>query len=234
MANFCPRCGAPVEKNAVFCTRCGNRIEVQQPAKKNNKGIAILIGAIVGVVGLFLFLGFVWPGILNMKDEKETYTTSFPSESREESRDSSAEKESAAKEVENTQDPSSEAAEERVSNAPAAVIDPALTGTWGFHDASTDVDIVFTFNADGTGNYYANGVDVPIDSYVATKEMFTEYEEDGYLITVYYGSFQGEDENGTFSITLDPIEYGYLIQDDTLKIVFTRDIANDYTLFTRE
>ena len=33
---------------------------------------------------------------------------------------------------------------------------------------------------------------------------------------------------------MDPVEYGYLIEGDTLRIVFSRDIANHYTEYKRK
>ena len=124
---------------------------------------------------------------------------------------------------------------ESLPEAPLAVIDPELTGVWGFHDEQYGTDLVWTFNEDGTGSYYANGMEMPIRSYVATTEPFTEYEEDGFLITVYYGEI-----TQTFGDTVittymeEPVEYGYIVNGDTLRIVFSRDIANNFTDFTRE
>ena len=118
---------------------------------------------------------------------------------------------------------------------PAAVVDPALTGTWGFHQPEYDLDLVFTFNADGTGYYYMNGMNMPIVSYVSTTEPYiTEYEEEGTLLTIYYGEMTETMGDSTYTISLDPIEYGYKITGDTLRIIFSRDIANHYTDYTRE
>ncbi|MBR5344879.1 MAG: hypothetical protein IK127_03560 [Clostridia bacterium] len=117
---------------------------------------------------------------------------------------------------------------------PPAVIDPALTGQWGYHDDVYGVETVFRFNADGTGLYYANGMEMPIVSYVATRDPYTQYPEDGFLITVYYGEIVMEFEDESFSMSLPPMEYGYQITGNTLRITFTRDIANNYTDFTRE
>lgn len=117
---------------------------------------------------------------------------------------------------------------------PAAVIDPRLTGTWEYHESVTDVDLVWTFNKDGTGTYYANGMTLPIASYVATTEPFTEYPEDGLLITVYYAEMTETFGDTVVTTQMDPVEYGYLIEGDTLRIVFSRDIANHYTEYKRK
>ncbi len=124
---------------------------------------------------------------------------------------------------------------ESLPEAPLAVIDPELTGVWRFHDELYGIDLVWTFNEDGTGSYYANDMEMPIRSYVATTEPFTEYEEDGFLITVYYGEI-----TQTFGDTVittymeEPVEYGYIVNGDTLRIVFSRDIANHFTDYIRE
>ena len=117
---------------------------------------------------------------------------------------------------------------------PAAVVDPRLTGTWEYHESVTDVDLVWTFNKDGTGTYYANGMTLPIASYVATTEPFTEYPEDGLLITVYYAEMTETFGDTVVTTQMDPVEYGYLIEGDTLRIVFSRDIANHYTEYKRK
>ncbi len=117
---------------------------------------------------------------------------------------------------------------------PPAVINPALTGQWRFHYDTYDIDTIFRFNADGTGLYTANGMDIPIVSYIATTEPYTEYPEDGSLITVYFGEVVMEFEDETYTMTLPPIEYGYQIMGDILRITFSRDIANDYLDLIRE
>ena len=102
------------------------------------------------------------------------------------------------------------------ADAPKAVIDPALTGKWGFHVKQSEdfeVDIVWTFNADGTGSMYSQGITIPIVSYVATQTAYTEYPEDGYLITVYWGEMKETMGDTVITTTMDPTEYGYLFHD---------------------
>ena len=116
---------------------------------------------------------------------------------------------------------------------PAPVIDPALTGQWGYHD-EYGVEIVFRFEEEGTGYYFANGMNLPIASYVATTEPYTEYEEDGYLITVYFGEATFVFGDESITITMSPMEYGYIVSENTLRIIWARDIADHYTDLTRE
>ncbi len=113
------------------------------------------------------------------------------------------------------------------------VINPALIGQWHYEDMY-GAEIIFRFNEDGTGLYYANGMDMPIISYVATQEPFTQYEEDGFLITIYFGEAILEYDDETMTLTLPPMEYGYQIMGNTLRITFSRDIANHYIDLIRE
>ncbi|MBR3393230.1 MAG: zinc-ribbon domain-containing protein [Firmicutes bacterium] len=216
----------------------------QLPKKKKT---GLIIGIVVGLILVVLFFvgAFAWPGFL--KDDSEAKEDSFFThhEARERDDEDDEEEEEVSKqtnEAESSQDENITHIEFEIdgggfpsdSEIPDAVVNPALIGTWGFHDAQTDVDITYTFNADGTGNYYGNGMDVPIVSYVATDEPFTEYPEDGNLLVVYFGEMVVETEEGTTSISLGAVEYGYVIDGNVLRIIYSRDIANHYTDFTRE
>ena len=200
----------------------------------------MIVGIILAVflVAVFFVTAFAWPGFLkptNEAAESSSHHEARRQDDEEEAKQESKIAEESRKEtVTEAEESSPENIETIPSDFPEPVVDPALVGTWGFHDKTTDVDIVWTFNADGTGSYYANGYEMPIASYVATKEPYTEYEEDGFLITVYYGEMTTTMGNETVSVTLDPMEYGYLINGNTLRIVFSRDIANHFTDFIHE
>ncbi|MBQ7058856.1 MAG: zinc-ribbon domain-containing protein [Firmicutes bacterium] len=209
-----------------------------QPPKKKKTGLIAGIILVVFLVAVFLVTAFAWPGFLkptNEIDESSNYHESRRQDDEEvEEHNSKTAEESSKETITEVEESSHEPIETIPSDFPAPVVDPALVGTWGLHDKTTDVDIVWTFNADGTGSYYANGYEMPIASYIATNEPYTQYEEDGFLITVYYGEMTTTMGNETVSVTLDPMEYGYLINGNTLRIVFSRDIANHFTDFTRE
>lgn len=123
---------------------------------------------------------------------------------------------------------------EETLEIPDPVINPALIGQWGWHSNTTEAEMFFRFEADGTGLYAANGIEMPIASYVATQEPYTQYPEDGFLLTVYFGEMTMTFGDESFTITMSPMEYGYSVTGDTLRITFSRDIANDYTDLTRE
>lgn len=117
---------------------------------------------------------------------------------------------------------------------PEAVVNPALVGSWGFHDEQFDMDVVWTFEADGTGNLYNNGMDMPFVSYVATTEPFSEYEEDGFRLTVYWGESTVTMGDTTVSFSMDPVSYGYIVNGDSLRIIYSPDIIGNYLDLVRE
>ena len=119
------------------------------------------------------------------------------------------------------------------SEIPDAVVNPALIGTWGFHDAQTDVDITYTFNADGTGNYYGNGM-TQIETLAEEIELELRGRLESEVKSEVIGEMVMETEEGTYSISLGAVEYGYVIDGNVLRIIYSRDIANHYTDFTRE
>ena len=122
-------------------------------------------------------------------------------------------------------------------DVPQAVVDPALVGTWvnRWMAADGEVETIWIFNADGTGTMLgANGYEYNILSYVATTTPYTQYPEDGFLLTVYWAEITEVVGGETITIDLDPVEYGYQIDGDTLRITYSRDIANDYVDFKRE
>ena len=121
------------------------------------------------------------------------------------------------------------------ANVPQAVIDKALTGRWEYSYQLQGNDFVtrWVFNEDGTGSFYSNGMEMPIVSYVATRTPFTQYPEDGFLLTVYWGPVTQTFGDVVSTVEIDPTEYGYLFHDETLRIVYSRDIAGDFVDFTR-
>ena len=117
---------------------------------------------------------------------------------------------------------------------PEAVFDPALVGTWSFHDEITDSDIVWVFNADGTGSYDMNGVLVPINSIVMTDEPYSEKAEDGVRVTVYFGEYTYAYEGESYTLQIGPMDYGFSLQGDTLQICFDPELPISYQILTRE
>ena len=199
----------------------------QMPGKKKT-GLFVGLTAVLLIVA-FCITAFITPGFLLNREEPEEPASHSTRRQREE-------EETKKQTAKSNEKPAPTEVNTRPAGVPQAAINPSLTGKWGFHRSNPnyDVDMVWTFYADGTGDMYANGMHMPIVSYVATETSFTEYPEDGYLLTVYWGEITETIGDTTHTIQLEPMEYGYLLDGNTLRIVYSRDIANDYIDFTRE
>ncbi len=209
-----------------------NRINSLQNTEKKCRGIRVrAVLAMLAVTACFLMSACSAlqesSGSGKKPESSRKETSSSASSGKEESVESTSQT--------SKEEPAGSFPEEQAgADVPKSVIDPALTGKWGLHNKETDVDLVWEFKADGTGSYYANGYELPIASYVATKTPFTQYPEDGCLITVYWAEITETFGNTTTTTSMDPTEYGYLFVDGTLRIVYSRDIADHYFDFTRE
>ena len=101
---------------------------------------------------------------------------------------------------------STETRDDGVNGTSTESSDTAIVGKWKFYDPDFgSMDFIYTFNVDGTGNYYASGTDMP----------FT-YEIDGSNLTINY-------ESG-------PFETEYEINGDTLNV---KDSGGNDTLYRK-
>lgn len=72
---ICPNCGEVLSSNTFFCVRCGTKIEdnhLQQLKKEiPKKRIGIVIGTVIGIVVLFVIVGFAINAIRksNLREE---------------------------------------------------------------------------------------------------------------------------------------------------------------------
>lgn len=114
-----------------------------------------------------------------------------------------------------------------------AVIDPALTGSWRLQGMDPGTEYGWDFYADGSGRMLGGGMEIPIDYYIAAKEAYTEYPEDGLLLTVVFGEMKEVIGDSVTTMQMDPMEYGYSVSGDVLRITYSRDIANNYMDFER-
>lgn len=66
MAGYCENCGCPQDDDSRFCMNCGAQIEGELPAikEKTGKGIHFIEFAVVFVLLIMVFIGFVKPGYL--------------------------------------------------------------------------------------------------------------------------------------------------------------------------
>ena len=203
------------------------RTDLQGRKRNARNRIPAVLLCLVIVAGLFL------AGCSALKEAPDSSKKTESSEAESSRKTSDSRKESEETSGENSK-PVPDTGEQTQTDVPKAQIDPALTGKWGYHDKATDVDLVWEFKADGTGSYYGNGMTLPIASYVATKTPFTQYSEDGFLLTVYWAEITETMGDTVVTTQMDPTEYGYIVDGNTLRIVFSRDIADHYTDFTRE
>ncbi len=104
-----------------------------------------------------------------------------------------------------SQETTSEATAEPTNNENSST---SLVGKWKYYDSayiSSDIEFIYTFNADGTGNYYAAGTDMP----------FT-YTVDGSTLTINYDS--------------GPFETEYELNGDILNV---KDSGGSDTLYKK-
>lgn len=64
MANFCTKCGGPLENNAAFCTNCGAVADKKNNVVNlHNKNTAILLGGILaGIIIIVILISLIFGG----------------------------------------------------------------------------------------------------------------------------------------------------------------------------